>query len=354
MENEILEIFDGQLAQTATNFTPAQIWERRPYLTGLCAYAEKDTEYVAIPKNDLSAGKPVSFSENVGIDSNAVPLRNDTVSYDTVEMAHGFFEVTANRHDVQDLQRLFRNITNKTSTMSGGSASDRILRWLTDTYEKAVLGYIDACEKGFAQALSNPAGWVIPAKANQEPKTYKPTFSNDATGTLADFNSEDPATVLFDNIVGPLLAKGGRPNVIFIGTAVKDVILSSAYYSGVNTMRPILTPIQTTPRESSATIVATGAYELAGLIVAGCKVIWISSIAFGVPAFNANAAVAANTQDLGTIWTCPIFTNNGMVSAIVSWIRNTAVDPFTWQFFVKYFYLPAVNNASSLYRIIYS
>ena len=89
--------------------------------------------------------------------------------------------------------------------------------------------YIASCEYGLCQALTNPNGWVVPPKANQEPITYKPIFNPayDYTGTLADFDTMDPTLKLLEDLVRKAHVEGYSPNVILVGDAVAMRILQS-------------------------------------------------------------------------------------------------------------------------------
>lgn len=348
MEQEIISIIDESTGSISTNYTTGMIWDRRPYLSSLANYAENDRPYAQVVSVDNTSSSTII--QNNGPNSEFWEAKTGSIEYIDKKMARRKPMITVTNHDIEELQRNFRTWR----TSSTQDIYDQVTQWQLGYYERAVRDYCLQCDYALGQLLSNPTGWTVPNAVNQEALSYNPNLTS-STGTLADFNTTNPETVLLDNVIQPLLSKGYRPNVIFVGEAVKDAILNSTYYNTKNNT-PSLSVIESASSESSNIYTRNGALVISGLYPAGCKVVYINSIINStMPSFNANAAVAVNTNNFASIWNAP--THNfvtGVDSSIISWVRDTSTNPYVLRFFAEHIYLPTLNNPSQINQVIYS
>jgi len=336
--------------KAVTSYSVSAIWEKRPFLSGSTDHKVVDTMDFNIKREEKYIGDII---ENTGIDSPAVEIRPVTEVIEKLQLAHVYWTQVTSAHDYNDLVRRYNQAFN--GYYRGDQKIINVLKeWSLGIYDSVVNKYVMACEKGLCQALTNPAGWVIPAKANQEPKIYDPRLEHDITGNLADFDTQDPTLKLLEDLVLKAQIEGHSPNVIFVGDLVAKAILSSPWYNTNNRTAPVSNAFSFTPGESSNMIMAKGALELVGIYVAGCKIIWINSMFEGVPLFDPNCAVALNDNQWATIYSGPTFANMQSHSDIIRFTPAPIVNEKEIRYFCEYSYLPVINKPGEIYRAYYN
>jgi hypothetical protein len=353
MAENIIDILNSELVTEVNNYSTSQIWEKRDWLTGSMSHAETGDEYVRLNVQDTSIGEVVY---NTGIDSPPIEVKPRPIKTMKVPLAHVYKRETISARDVNLINKIYRQQLAGLTSVPKEEAYKTVVDWAAGMHDNVVVKYIAACNMGAGQALSNPAGWIIRNQANQEEFEYLPGIKYSKTALLARFANENPESVLMGLLLSPAYNQNQRPNAIGIGEAVKDAILNSTWWNDKSKPVPSPVPFGYKPVESTNEILADGALELSGMMVGRCKVFWITSQVNGVNTFNANAAVAFNTKQLGAVYQGPTTTMiEGVVNSIVRYAtrQNPADEKEMFKFF-EYAYLPALTDPYTIFRTIFN
>jgi len=349
-KESVFELLADEDIRAVTNYTTAQIWEKRNFLSGTADYKFSPDKYVRIKR----ANKKISnIIRSTGIDSPAVEIRPGVDVIDEVKMIKVYLTHTTSVHEFNDVIARYNYALNNTSKVKEQDAIDILKNWSLSNYDKVVTEYTEACEEGICMALSNEKGWVIPYKENQEGNKYNPNIEHSTTGALADFDTNDPTLMLLNDIVLKAQMEGYSPNVIYVGDAVATAIIQSQWYNNNNRTAPVHHAFSYTPRESNQLVVAKGAIELVGINVAGCKIIWINSKIDGKSVFDVNCAVALNDNMWASIYSSDTMAEFTLHNDIIRFSEPERINEKQLRYWYEYFYLPVIEKPGEIFRCYY-
>jgi len=353
MSENILEILVDEENVSRTSYSIAEIWEKRNYLSGSANHVSHPDRFINIFRDDNTDGKLIY---NTGFTSPAVEVRPSVKERETVHMLHNYFTHVTSVHDYEDLlKRYYAKLYAGGSDGLSTKAYDLLKEWSLSNYDKLVTDYTKVCEYGLCQALTNVNGYVIPSKENQEPDKYNPNINHSSTSaTLSSFDTVDPSFKLLQDLVLLAQKDGYSPDVILVGDAIASAIMNSSWYNTHSRTAPVTNVFSFTPRESNNTIVARGAIELVGIYAGGCKIIWINSQIEGASAFKPNCAIALDSSNFASIYSGPMYTNNGINNDIIRFTTAPEKNEKEIRWMLEYCYLPVINHPDQVYRIYYS
>jgi len=353
MELKITDILNSEEVQGATNYNPGQIWEKRPFLTGLMQHEESIDNRVNLQVYDTSFGEVVF---NTGIDDPAVTLKPPAPITITSDLAHFYFDFPISMHDVNAIIRKYNAQLKGLTSVNSKDAYKSVQDWAMGMYENVVNKYVMACEFGACQAISMPNGFAVPNKTNQTKFDYKPAIAQSIVLNVAAFADKNPESVLMDAVAMPAMNAGHPPNIIVVGDDVKEAIMASSFWAKGNRPAPAPVAFKYKPALSKNEVFAKGALELAGMMVGSAKVFWSTSMVNKDKCFNPKAAVAFDTDTMGTIYSGVTTTMvDGADTSIVRHsIRVNPVKEKEMHQYAECFYLPVFTAPHQIFRAIFN
>jgi len=356
LSENIFEILSGdEEVRAVTSYTTAEIWEKRPFLSGSADHKSQDSMIVDIVREEKVEGQIIENSDTQISGNPAIEYRPIVKKVEEKKMANVYWTQVTSQHDYNDLLRRWNSIMRgKTAEKGDAKLIDTIKEWSLSIYDGIVNLYVDACEKALGNALSMQDGWVVHPKPNQAPFQYNPNIEHNHTGSILDFDDGDPALLLYNDLVLKSNTEGYSPNVIFVGDAIARAILQSQWYNNNNRTAPISQAFYFQPKMSTNTIRAKGALELIGITVGGCKIVWLNSMQDGIFNFKPNCAVALNEDQFATIYSGPTYANMALHTDIVRFDPAPIVNEKQIRYYCEYSYLPVVNRPGEIFRAYYN
>lgn len=307
MALNILDFYSEKVQEAVQDFTMDKEQENRSYTTGLLPQRKVATERVTL--STMQAVKlpvmPVVAKGQTFVEDSFEPI-----ALGTIELMHFWVQATRSENTIAMLRKKLRMMQG--SGTIGDASRSELLELINGAYAKLfydrVLRWNDLQTFQFDQMLCNPDGFILQGDVHNDPFKYQLSVEiPEATTTLAAFTAS-PITTLYNNIIMPIMAKGGQCNTIFIGQTLLEAIMASDYWS-VN--RPLPTHFSYTPAGYNKEVPARGAMKI--LDMPGLEVVALNDLVKvkasdgtyeTIQAFDRLTAVGVDKDNLGQMLWC--------------------------------------------------
>jgi hypothetical protein len=289
------------------------------------------------------------------------PFKIDSVEFekDWVPFDHFFLETNLGTHEFVEAQKQLQAI--ESGEISDQTAKDVMVKLHGNNFARAVVARNNKQTLFWYSLIANGSFEVV-RDTHNDPYFYKVNGYNTFTVPGADFDTN--AIEVLTRLRSKIISQGGSCKSILLGDTVATRFMNSAIFkSNIYSQLKIsgfnYTPINAINPDNKE-VQALGIYDLMDL--GGVKVRRVSTYlkvnGVEVPAFDPNAIIAIDENNVGALYTTPFVRNTGNANFIFDSSDMTHYlakeDTESVTHYSRGFHLPAITKPQNILKLILS